>query len=242
MHTKDFLAQELDKAGLKEMAEKARAGFYHDFLSPLDFPDSQLDIELAEAVRAGNEAAEDLRRRHHNGEFDASVVESEEWAQSPEGQAALGMLLPGKESTEATAYAWREIHPTSAVFSVAWIIDCPWAHPLWNQYWLALYDLTSPHPDCPPTFYLPDATHEFVLFALSPDHPVAKDTPIGDAKVVRLIPPNLGYQFKADSNETALARVQGLVDQIVAGRLSPDTDFRRQWDRRLPDAHSLTRR
>jgi len=96
MHTKDFLAGELEKAGLPAMAEKARKGLYHDYLSPLDFPEMELDRDLVEAIKAGNEAAAALRARHHEGEFDASMEESDEWAQSPEGRAALGGLLGKK--------------------------------------------------------------------------------------------------------------------------------------------------
>lgn len=92
MHTKDFLAQELRKAGLTEMATKAETGYYHDYLSSLDFPSVQLDNELTAAVRAGNIEAVNLRSRHHNGEFDASAEESEEWAASPDGQAAFKEL------------------------------------------------------------------------------------------------------------------------------------------------------
>jgi hypothetical protein len=94
MHTKDFLAQELEKAGLPDMAAKAREGYYHDFLSRLAFPDLQLDADLA---AAGTPAADALRRRHHNGEFDASKEESDEWAESADGQAAFKQLM-GRES------------------------------------------------------------------------------------------------------------------------------------------------
>jgi hypothetical protein len=90
MHTKDFLAQELEKAGLHAMAAKAREGYYHDYLSPLDFPEMQLDADLLEA---GTPEALALRMRHHNGEFDASIEESEEWAASEEGQAAMRSLI-----------------------------------------------------------------------------------------------------------------------------------------------------
>lgn len=86
-HTKDYLARHLEAAGLPEMATKARTGYYHDFLSPLPMPSIQLDKDL----RAANTpAAEELRRRHHEGEFDASLFESHEWAKSPEGKATLG--------------------------------------------------------------------------------------------------------------------------------------------------------
>jgi hypothetical protein len=99
MHTKDFLAQELRKAGLEAMASEAERGHYHDYLSPLPFPDLQLDADLVEAIKGGNEAAKDLRRRHHAGEFDASNEESDEWAESEDGRRAFDLLrqdLKGK--------------------------------------------------------------------------------------------------------------------------------------------------
>lgn len=89
MHTKDFLAQELRKAGLLSMSIVAASGYYHDFLSPLDAPCQQLAADLA---KVGTKAAMEIRARHLNGEFDASKEESDEWAASPEGRAALGML------------------------------------------------------------------------------------------------------------------------------------------------------
>jgi hypothetical protein len=69
MHTKDILAAALREAGLKEMADRAETGYYHDFLSPLDAPCLQLDADL---TTAGTEPALALRARHRDGEFDAS--------------------------------------------------------------------------------------------------------------------------------------------------------------------------
>jgi len=90
MHTKDKLAQALTEAGLHEMAAKAAEGWYHDFLSPLDLPEMQLDADL---YAAGTPEALALRRRHHDGEFDASVEESDEWAKSAEGQETLRRII-----------------------------------------------------------------------------------------------------------------------------------------------------
>ena len=92
MHSKDFLAQELRKAGLEEMAKKAEAGTYHDYLSPLDTPALQLELDLLDAILASNKEANELRARHHNGEFDATKEEGDEWAASPEGKAAFAEL------------------------------------------------------------------------------------------------------------------------------------------------------
>ena len=85
-HTKDLLADALEEAGLPEMAAKARTGYYHDFLSDLTFPELQLAEDLA---RVGTPAALAVRERHLNGEFDATLEESDEWAESPEGRAAF---------------------------------------------------------------------------------------------------------------------------------------------------------
>jgi hypothetical protein len=90
-HTNDFLAQELEAAGLSDMAAKARKGHYHDYMSPLDLPCIALSNDLA---KAATPAALALRHRHHNGEFDATYEESEDWINSPDGQACMAMLSP----------------------------------------------------------------------------------------------------------------------------------------------------
>lgn len=90
MHTKDILAAELIKAGLPEMAKKAEEGYYHDYLSPLDMPEMQLAEDLA---KVGTPAALNLRARHLHGEFDANRKESDEWADSPDGQEAFKRLI-----------------------------------------------------------------------------------------------------------------------------------------------------
>lgn len=67
-------------------------------------------------------------------------------------------------------YARREIIPTqTGVFSAAWIIEAPWAHLVWSRYALALNDLTTPAQAGTMVFYMPGATHEFVLQALDPE-------------------------------------------------------------------------
>lgn len=90
MHTKDHLAQELDKAGLHDMASLAATGYYHDYLSPLDTPSLTL---LADLTAADTPQARELRKRHINGEFDANLEESDDWAKSAEGQAAFRQLM-----------------------------------------------------------------------------------------------------------------------------------------------------
>jgi hypothetical protein len=99
MHTKDMLADALMKLGLMDMSLKARGGYYHDYLSPLDMPEIQLVRDLADAAtRVHDRQGQilDLRERVMHGEFDASKEESDDWAASEEGQAAFRMLTERK--------------------------------------------------------------------------------------------------------------------------------------------------
>jgi hypothetical protein len=89
MATADRLARELELAGFPDMAARARAGYYDDFLSPLAAPIVQLVLEL---TNLGSPAALVLARRAMEGDFDGTEAEAEAWAASPEGQATMRRL------------------------------------------------------------------------------------------------------------------------------------------------------
>ena len=101
-HTTAKLARALREAGAPDlMVSRAAQGYYHDYLSPLTFPELQLAKDLAgQAARhppgsAKAVALRQLRQRVINGDFDASKAESDAWAASPEGQQAFRDLLGG---------------------------------------------------------------------------------------------------------------------------------------------------
>src|SRR5262245_62073132 len=99
-------------------------------------------------------------------------------------------------------------------FNALWVFSAPWAHPLWSQYAIFLYDLTTAFEKTP-VIHKPGVTHEVVCYALSPDHPFK--VPEGDADpeesaIIPLTPPNFGYQFVAVDDAAAQARIQSLVD------------------------------
>lgn len=143
----------------------------------------------------------------------------------------------------ATTSYKREIHPGTGVFGARWLIDAPWAHPHWSQYIIFLYDLTTPTDDGnEPTILVAGHTHEFLLYALDPrEGRVPMDANLHETSFAILHPANYGYQFKAESNEAAVERIQELVDAIVDTRLSPDTDFRSLWNKLLPDMYPLVK-
>lgn len=125
--------------------------------------------------------------------------------------------------------------------------QAPWAHPVWSEYLLLVYDLDTVIEGMQPSVkHDPSATHEFLLYAIDPTTPIDYSVSLLEQKAVSpLTPPNHGYQFHAESNEIAWARVDGLVDacfrQSSPGvfALSPDSDFRREWDHRMIDGWSL---
>jgi hypothetical protein len=93
------LADVLKAAGLTELALRAEQNEFHDFLSPHELPDLLLSDELLRIAmddkRPDRErmAAHHIRMRHHDGEFDATKEESDEWAESEDGRAAFAMLV-----------------------------------------------------------------------------------------------------------------------------------------------------
>lgn len=99
-HTTAKLARALSEipAIPREMIERAIAGFYHDFLSPLDFPEIQLVQDLRAIAgntslpRSTRQEIERMAKRVIDGEFDASPEESAAWAASPEGQETFRQL------------------------------------------------------------------------------------------------------------------------------------------------------
>lgn len=99
-HTTAKLARALSAipAIPREMIQRAVDGYYHDFLSPLDFPEIQLVEDLRAVAanrslpRSTRQEINGLAQRVIDGEFDASPEESAEWAASPEGQETFRVL------------------------------------------------------------------------------------------------------------------------------------------------------
>lgn len=85
VETRERLAraiEELGKAGLGFMAERAREGFYDGLLSPLARPGEALAQDLASL------GLEELRQRAVAGEFENTREEIEAWRESEEGRGA----------------------------------------------------------------------------------------------------------------------------------------------------------
>ena len=114
-----------------------------------------------------------------------------------------------------------------------WVVEAPWAHPAWHSYSLLLMHL-RPLPGMPePKRYMEFATHELILHALNPDMPLDELIATGLIKGQLLTPTNFAAQIVELEDDDARARIRAAVEDICAGKLSPDTDHRRAWEARF---------
>ena len=98
--TSQILADALREAGFEQLAKRAELDEFHDYLSPHDLPEMMLDLELIAIIKGtlsplARARAQEIRDRHHRGEFDADLKESDEWAASEDGQDAFRRLING---------------------------------------------------------------------------------------------------------------------------------------------------
>jgi hypothetical protein len=104
-HTTAKLARALEAVpGVPEaMIARARDGYYHDYLSPLDMPEVQLIADLRELASApatprnSRPLLRALATAVIDGQYDATKEESGEWMRSPEGQETMAALTAPRE-------------------------------------------------------------------------------------------------------------------------------------------------
>lgn len=128
----------------------------------------------------------------------------------------------------------RKIEPEDSAMLSGWVIEAPWAHPIWHSYSLVLVHLRE-MPDKRKTFfYLDGATHEFWLHALDPNE--NRQEVIDGQATHHLTPVNFAAQIVRSNDEIAIAEIRETVEDIIDGKLSPDTDFRQDWIARFGDS------
>jgi hypothetical protein len=99
-HTTAKLARALSEIpGVpKVMIQRAVDGYYHDYLSPLTFPEIQLVSDLRDLAnlpvtpRDSRPLLRALAQDVIDGKYDATKEESDAWAASPDGQETFRQL------------------------------------------------------------------------------------------------------------------------------------------------------
>jgi hypothetical protein len=120
-------------------------------------------------------------------------------------------------------------HPPDDACLSVWLVHAPWMHIAWCWHYCSLIHLRDlPNQSKPPTLQFPEATHEFIVFALDPDHrpnlDVEKLEPLHILEPVSIV-----QQFNALSDAAALGRVEHMLRHVAQGQLTLDSDGRRSW-------------
>lgn len=114
--------------------------------------------------------------------------------------------------------------PQAAQTVCRWLLNAPPYHPLWSQYQLVVVRLDSGVPGFPePHLKFEGASHELIVVALDPEHPVTPDDLAQrDYRLRFLNPVNIAHQFTAtddEMRELAYLAARAVVD----GVLNPET-------------------
>lgn len=111
-----------------------------------------------------------------------------------------------------------------------YLLFCPGAHLMWSYWVIAVYHLRDLEGFTPANKRFPEATHEIMFGALSPDvNPLVEEP----HKWLHIQPYDLIKQIEVPTDTDALGIVQMCIKKIMTGKVSPDQDFRRYWEQSI---------
>lgn len=128
--------------------------------------------------------------------------------------------------------AWRVPPPPNAPALLSqWLMFCPEVHPVWSYWLLSLIHLRDIPGTPKPIKTDPRNEYELSVYALDPEcRPDARN----QESLRPLLPPDQVDQFYTLGDEQgALDIAAAMVDAVVCGEISPDSDFRDSWKRTL---------
>jgi len=143
------------------------------------------------------------------------------------------MRKPDKENTQAKTKAWKLplVSARQHAGLAHWLIQGPF-HPHWNRWQLVVIHLRDV-PGMPAAVKdTPNMTHEFQIVSVDPSQPeIDPDAP---SNIKILAPPDSIVQFEATDDE-AVKVAEMAINGIVAGKVSPDSDYREWWKQSVPN-------
>lgn len=126
--------------------------------------------------------------------------------------------------------AFHGVAPEEDTTVAIWIIEAPWAHPVWHSYAMVLIHLRPAKGKPPPVIHLPGATHEIWVMALDPEgERLGLIENFDTNRCKYLTPLNFAAQFIMPCDAEAKQKAFDAVERVCDGTLSPDTDYVRHW-------------
>jgi hypothetical protein len=147
-----------------------------------------------------------------------------------------GMPAPTFEGEHGRAWRIADHDPEPNESTIAtWLIEAPYAHPVWHSYIISLAHLRQRGMPGP-IKYRDGASHEMILMALAPEGDRANLIKVGSFQsdtCTPLMPLNFACQFANVSDDEARQTVEDVVHDVCDAKISPDTDFLRMWVKRF---------
>jgi hypothetical protein len=133
----------------------------------------------------------------------------------------------------AAGDGWRVARPAGGEASWAatlasWIVNVVGAHPWWTWWQVSVVHLRDLPGVRPAHKRYPEAEYEFMIIAFDPETPPDPDNRGGDGARF-LTPIDVVEQFHGVDDQQAAELCDRAVATILAGRMSPDQDFRSAW-------------
>ncbi len=138
-------------------------------------------------------------------------------------------MITKKPDLESSATKiWQDTEHSDDPFSLArWIIWAPWVHSMWPYHFCSVVHLRDVEGSTPAKMQFPEATHEFMVLSLNPEH---EPDPNHMEALYFLTPPSIAQQFTATDDAEALEIIELNLQLVLQQRLSLDSDYRRSWE------------
>jgi hypothetical protein len=137
-----------------------------------------------------------------------------------------------REQSRTPRHAWQawrlEMRPEARAQIGSWLLECPFAHPVWSQWVLSLVHLRALEG-------LPVAVgsgHSLAIFAVDPCYELGPEAGVTPRSLMS--PPVVVDFATFGANDVrAVERVEALIEATMRRELSPDDDYQRRWEIRL---------
>lgn len=118
--------------------------------------------------------------------------------------------------------------PRKAVTLPTYVAHAAYAHPMWHSYLVMCVNLRDLPGVQKAKINLAGATHEIMVFALDPEQELSTTK-----MPLLLTPVNFVAQFIEPDDAAAEARIKQTVQDVIDGKLNPDTDYGQHWIHRF---------
>lgn len=142
------------------------------------------------------------------------------------------MREPDRSSPVAKAWRFQgqSAKPDHSACLAQWLLNGPF-HPMWSWWAISVIHLRPIEGVRPAVLQYPEAEHELMIVSINPS--CYPPDPDGVESLALLQPLDLQYQFHGVGDDNAREICGLVIDAILDGRGSPDSDFRGFWKNSL---------